>query len=192
MATEGLSMRKLREILRQKWTLACTHWDVATSLQVGIGTTLGRIIRLVEEAQRSAAPVQRLANRYAQFYAPIAFAVASGDYFLAGGILQAITVLIVFCPCALVLATPTAVLAGIGDAAKRTVLVKGGAQLEAAGRIEVVAFDKTGTLTRGEPSVTDIVSREPGRGPAVRGDGREVQQASPRTCHREGGGSPWH
>lgn len=125
--------------------------------QVGSGTTLGKIIHLVEEAQRSAAPVQRLANRYAQFYTPIAFAIAAVVYFLTGDVLRAITVLIVFCPCALVLATPTAVIAGIGNAAKRTVLIKGGAQLEAAGRVDVVAFDKTGTLTRGEPSVTDVI-----------------------------------
>lgn len=127
--------------------------------QVGSGTTLGKIIRLVEEAQRTTAPVQRLANRYAQFYAPIAFAVAAAVYFLTGDILRAITVLIVFCPCALVLATPTAVIAGIGNAARRTVLIRGGAQLEAAGRIEVVAFDKTGTLTTGEPAVTDVIAQ---------------------------------
>jgi len=127
--------------------------------QVGSGTTLARIIRLVEEAQRSAAPVQRLANRYAQFYAPIAFATAVAVYLLTGDLLRAIAVLIVFCPCALVLATPTAVIAGIGNAAKRTVLIKGGAQLEAAGHVDVVAFDKTGTLTRGEPAVTDVVAQ---------------------------------
>ena len=125
--------------------------------QVGSGTTLGKIVRLVEAAQRSAAPVQRLANRYAQFYAPIAFAIAAAVYVLTADILRAITVLIVFCPCALVLATPTAVIAGIGNAAKRTVVIKGGAQFEAAGRIDVVAFDKTGTVTRGEPSVTDVI-----------------------------------
>ncbi len=125
--------------------------------QVGSGTTLGKIVRLVEEAQRSTAPVQRLANRYAQFYAPVAFAMAAGVYFLTADILRAITVLIVFCPCALVLATPTAVIAGIGNAAMRTVLIKGGAQLEAAGWVDVVAFDKTGTLTRGEPAVTDVI-----------------------------------
>ncbi len=122
------------------------------------GTTLGKIIRLVEEAQHSTAPVQRLANRYAQWYAPLAFAIAIGVYLLTADILRAITVLIVFCPCALVLATPTAVIAGIGNAARRTVLIKGGSQLEAAGRVDVVAFDKTGTLTRGEPAVTDVVA----------------------------------
>ncbi len=125
--------------------------------QVGAGTTLGKIIALVGEAQRSTAPVQRLANRYAQFYAPIAFAIAVGVYVLTGDVTRAITILIVFCPCALILATPTAVIAGIGNAAKRTVLIKGGAQFEAAGRVDVVAFDKTGTLTKGEPAVTDVV-----------------------------------
>ena len=125
--------------------------------EVGSGTTLGKIIRLVEEAQRTTAPVQRLANRYAQFYAPVAFAIAGVVYLLTGDVLRAITVLIVFCPCALVLATPTAVIAGIGNAAKRTVLIKGGAQLEAAGRVDMVAFDKTGTLTRGEPAVSNVI-----------------------------------
>ena len=139
--------------------------------QVGSGTTLGKIIRLVEEAQRNTAPVQRLANRYAQFYAPIAFALAGVVYFLTADVLRAITVLIVFCPCALVLATPTAVIAGIGNAARRTVLIKGGAQLEAAGRVNAVLFDKTGTLTRGAPVVTDVIaspstSKVHGPGPA--------------------------
>ncbi len=142
--------------------------------QVGSGTTLGKIIRLVEEAQRSTAPVQRLANRYAQFYAPIAFALAGVVYFLTANVLRAITVLIVFCPCALVLATPTAVIAGIGNAARRTVLIKGGAQLEAAGRVDVVAFDKTGTLTRGEPSVTDVIVR----GASSNGEGEPMRLAA--------------
>ncbi len=147
--------------------------DIRAS-EVGSGTTLGKIIRLVEEAQRRTAPVQRLANRYAQFYAPIAFALAGVIYFLTADVLRAITVLIVFCPCALVLATPTAVIAGIGNAAKRTVLIKGGAQLEAAGRIDVVAFDKTGTLTRGEPTVTDVIVR----GPSVNGEREVVRLAA--------------
>jgi Cd2+/Zn2+-exporting ATPase len=135
--------------------------------QVGAGTTLGKIIALVGEAQRSTAPVQRLANRYAQLYAPIAFAIAVGVYILTGDITRAITILIVFCPCALVLATPTAVIAGIGNAAKRTVLIKGGAQFEAAGRVDVVAFDKTGTLTRGEPALTDVIGLDGFRAPRV-------------------------
>ncbi|MEW6749383.1 MAG: cation-translocating P-type ATPase [Candidatus Latescibacterota bacterium] len=125
--------------------------------QVGAGTTLGKIIALVEAAQRSTAPVQRLASRYAQFYAPLAFTLAVAVYAMTGDVLRAIAILIVFCPCALVLATPTAVIAGIGNAARRTVLVKGGARFEAAGRVDVVAFDKTGTLTRGEPAVTDVI-----------------------------------
>ncbi len=135
--------------------------------QVGAGTALGKIIALVGEAQRSTAPVQRLANRYAQFYAPTAFAIAVGVYALSGDVTRAITILIVFCPCALILATPTAVIAGIGNAAKRTVLIKGGAQFEAAGRVDVVAFDKTGTLTKGEPGVTDAIALDGYRAPAA-------------------------
>jgi len=142
--------------------------------QVGSGTILGKIIRLVEVAQRSAAPVQRLANRYAQLYAPIAFGLAAVVYFVTSDPLRAITILIVFCPCALVLATPTAVIAGIGNAAKRTVLIKGGAQFEAAGRVDVVAFDKTGTLTRGEPAVTDVIAC----GPAPDGKGEVLRLAA--------------
>lgn len=135
--------------------------------QVGAGTTLGKIVALVEEAQRNSAPVQRLANRYAQFYAPIAFGIAVAVYLLTGDILRAITILIVFCPCALILATPTAVIAGIGNAAKRTVLIKGGGQFEMAGRVDVVAFDKTGTLTAGEPAVTDVIGVDGFRPPAA-------------------------
>lgn len=118
--------------------------------QVGAETTLGGMIRLVQEARATQAPVQRIANKYAQYLIPAALTLAVAAYFITGEIVRAITVLIVICPCALVLATPTALVAAIGNAARRGVLVKNGAAMEQMGQVDVVAFDKTGTLTLGE------------------------------------------
>jgi Cd2+/Zn2+-exporting ATPase len=125
--------------------------------KVGDETILGRIARLVEEAQASQAPIQRLADKYAQWYVPTALTIAAIVWALTGDIVRGITVLIVFCPCALVLATPTAIIASIAHAARRVILVKGGEFMEAVGQIHLVAFDKTGTLTVGKPQVTQIV-----------------------------------
>lgn len=125
--------------------------------KVGSETTLGNIIRLVEQAQEESAPIQRLVNRYAQFFTPIALIIAGIFYLTTGDVVRSITVLIVFCPCALVLATPTAVVAAIGNAARKGVLIKKGEYLEEIGRISIVAFDKTGTLTFGQPRVRDII-----------------------------------
>lgn len=126
----------------------------------GIGgeTTLGQMIRLVKEARSTQAPVQRVANKYAQYLTPLAIAIAIATYFITDDIMRSITVLIVICPCSLVLATPTAVVAAIGNAAKRGVLVKNGTAMEQMGRVDVVAFDKTGTLTLGEPSLKETIS----------------------------------
>jgi len=125
--------------------------------KVGQETTVARIVQLVEEAQASQAPIQRVADKAAQWYVPVALALAALVWALTGHISRGITVLIVFCPCALVLATPTAIIASIGHAARRVILVKGGEFAEAVGTIDVVAFDKTGTLTLGKPAVTGIV-----------------------------------
>jgi heavy metal translocating P-type ATPase len=126
--------------------------------KIGQETTLAQIIKLVEEAQADKAPVQRVADRFAKYFTPIILAIALATYFVTGDIINAITVLIVACPCALVLATPTAVIAAIGNAARRGILIKGGRSLEAAGRVNAVVVDKTGTLTYGNPQVTDIRS----------------------------------
>jgi Zn2+/Cd2+-exporting ATPase len=136
--------------------------NTAGSLQVvaeklGRDTTLGTIVKLVEEAQKTQAPVQRLANRYAQYLVPITFTIAGVVFLLTGHIERAVTVLVVVCPCALVLATPTALVAAIGNAARRQAIVKTGASMEALGTVDVVAFDKTGTLTTGRPVVADVV-----------------------------------
>lgn len=126
--------------------------------KVGENTTLGQIVRLVKDAQKSQAPVQRIANRYARILVPTTFAIAILVYFLTGDIMRSITVLVVVCPCALVLATPTAVVAAIGNAAKRGILVKAGSSIENVGKVDIVALDKTGTLTIGKPSVKQVIS----------------------------------
>lgn len=125
--------------------------------RIGAETTLGQIVKLVRDAQQSQAPVQRIANKYARFLVPITFGIAVVVYLLTGDITRSITVLVVVCPCALVLATPTAVVAAIGNAAKRGMLVKSGAVIEQVGKVDVVAFDKTGTLTYGQPIVQQII-----------------------------------
>jgi Zn2+/Cd2+-exporting ATPase len=127
-------------------------------LRLGQDTTLGQIVKLVKEAQKTQAPVQRIANQYARILVPVTFAIAALVYVLSGDITRSITVLVVVCPCALVLATPTAVVAAIGNAAKRGMLVKNGAVIERVGKVNVVAFDKTGTLTHGRPVVQSVIA----------------------------------
>jgi len=126
--------------------------------KIGRETTLAQVIALVEEAQKDKAPVQRVADRFAKYFTPLILAIGLITYYLTGDILRAIAVLIVACPCALVLATPTAVIATIGNAARRGILIKGGRSLEAAGRVNAAVVDKTGTLTYGKPQVTSIRS----------------------------------
>ena len=125
--------------------------------RLGKDTTLGQIVKLVKDAQASQAPVQRVANKYAKILVPITFSIAIIVYLITQDITRSITVLVVVCPCALVLATPTAVVAGIGNAAKRGMLVKSGAAIERIGKVQIVAFDKTGTLTFGKPVVNEII-----------------------------------
>ena len=124
--------------------------------KVGTETTLGQIRRMVEEAQEQKAPIERILNRYAKFYTPAALILGALVWWWSGDILRAITILIVFCPCVMVLATPTALVASIGNAALRGSLVKKGATIEAMAKVTAVAFDKTGTLTFGQPKLTTI------------------------------------
>ena len=125
---------------------------------LGGDTTLGQIVKLTEDAQQSQASVKRLANRYATILVPLTFLIATSVYVLTQDIMRFVTVLVVVCPCALVLATPTALVAAIGNSAKRGILVKSGSSIEQTGRVDVVAFDKTGTLTLGKPVVEDVLS----------------------------------
>jgi Zn2+/Cd2+-exporting ATPase len=125
--------------------------------KVGAETTLGQIRRMVEEAQEQKAPIERILNRYAKFYTPAALLLGAGVWWWSGDLLRAITILIVFCPCVMVLATPTALVASIGNAALRGSLVKKGATIEALAKVNTVAFDKTGTLTTGRPQLTSVL-----------------------------------
>jgi len=135
--------------------------------RLGEDTALEQIIHLVEEAEAAKAPSQRLADRYATWFVPIVLALAgltwvfTGDaWFTSGDVLRAVAVLVVACPCALVLATPTAIAAGIGALVRRGVLVKGGVVFESLGRLRTVVFDKTGTLTLARLRVAGIVAAE--------------------------------
>ncbi|ATE60687.1 heavy metal translocating P-type ATPase [Thauera sinica] len=135
---------------------------------VGASTMLAGIIRLVEQAQGSKAPVQRMADRISAVFVPVVVLVAfgtfagwwlwSGDFQQA--LINAVAVLVIACPCALGLATPTAIMVGTGQGARAGMLVKNAEALELAERIDVLAVDKTGTLTEGEPAVTDVVAAE--------------------------------
>jgi Cd2+/Zn2+-exporting ATPase len=128
--------------------------------KIGEETTLGKVIKLVAEAEAHKPQTIRLIDRYARWFTPGILACAVITWLLTGDLRRAITVLIVGCPCALILAAPTAVVAAMGRAARAGLLIKGGLFLEEAGRASVVLFDKTGTLTEGKPRVDEIVSAE--------------------------------
>lgn len=129
-----------------------------SATKVGEDSSLKKLIRMVQEAENKQAPMQRLADRAASWLVPVALAIAIGAYIFSGNIVTAVTVLVVFCPCALVLATPTAVMAAIGQATKHGVIIKSGEALEKMGKVDTIAFDKTGTLTFGRLDVSDIIS----------------------------------
>lgn len=144
--------------------------------KVGAETALAQIIRLVEEAQGSKAPIQRFADKVASWFVPAVIAIAlltfAFWYFLGSAwfalpegqtrflfsMLTSVAVLVIACPCALGLATPTAIMVGTGKGAESGILIKGGDALESACNLDVLVFDKTGTLTKGKPEVTDVVS----------------------------------
>ena len=132
----------------------------ARTVKVGQDTTLGKVIRLVGEAEMHRPEAVRFIDRYATWFTPSILACAAVTWILTGEIGRAVAVLIVGCPCALILAAPTATVAALGRAAKSGVLVKGGQYLERAASVKAVLFDKTGTLTLGEPRVEEIACTE--------------------------------
>ena len=125
--------------------------------EVGESSSLQRLIRMVQEAEEKQAPMQRIADRWASWLVPLVLVLAVGAYAATANIIIAVTLLVVFCPCALVLATPTAIMAAIGQATKRGVIIKSGETLEKMGKVDTIAFDKTGTLTCGKLSVSDVL-----------------------------------
>jgi Cu+-exporting ATPase len=136
--------------------------------KVGKDTALAQIIKLVQDAQGSKAPIQRLADVISGYFVPIVISIAIATFViwfnfgpfpaLTFALLTFVAVMIIACPCALGLATPTAVMVGTGKGAEKGILIKGGESLETAHKLDTIVFDKTGTLTKGEPEITDIVT----------------------------------
>ena len=130
--------------------------------KVGEDSSLQKLIRMVQDAEDKKAPMARIADKCASWLVPVAMVIAIIAGLITKDIVRAVTVLVVFCPCALVLATPTAIMAAIGQATKHGVIIKSGEALEKMGKVDTVAFDKTGTLTYGRLEVSDIISFEKG------------------------------
>ena len=129
--------------------------------KVGEDSSLQKLIRMVQEAEDKKAPMARIADRVASWLVPVAMLVAAIAGIATQDIVRAVTVLVVFCPCALVLATPTAIMAAIGQATKHGVIIKSGEALEKMGKVDTIAFDRTGTLTYGKLEVSDVLSFAP-------------------------------
>lgn len=143
--------------------------EVTVTAPKGEGT-LDRIARSIQEAQADKAPAQRFVDKFASIYTPLVFAMAiiiaalppiTGQGSFAGWFYKALVLLVLACPCALVISTPVTVVAGLGGAARRGILIKGGVHLENARKLRTVALDKTGTLTHGKPVLTDLISVGP-------------------------------
>lgn len=130
--------------------------------RAGEETTLARVIQLVQEAKKQRAPVERLADRYAKYFLPALLLAAALTFYFTGNWLRTVAVLIVACPCALILATPTAMVAAIGGLARRGILVRGGSVLQNAAQVDTVVFDKTGTVTEGRFEVSKVIALDCG------------------------------
>lgn len=131
--------------------------DIKTT-QLSKDSSLQKMIDMVAEAENKKAPMQRIVDKWATWLVPIALAIAVIAYIITKDVVRAVTVLVVFCPCALALATPTSIIAAIGQATKHGVIIKSGEALENMGKADTIAFDKTGTLTKGNLTVSDTIS----------------------------------
>lgn len=126
--------------------------------KVGEDSSLKKLIKMVEDAENKQAPTQRIADKWASWLVPVALLIAILAFVITGDIVRGVTVMVVFCPCALVLSTPTAIMAAIGQATKHGVIIKSGEALEIMGKVDTIAFDKTGTLTYGKLEVSEVTS----------------------------------
>ncbi len=139
-------------------TLNCYGSIDIKAEKVGKDSSLQKMINLVKEAEEKKAPTQRIVDKWATWLVPIAFLIAIVAYIFIGDIVRSVTVLVVFCPCALALATPVSIVAGIGQATKFGILIKSGEALEQMGKVTSVTLDKTGTLTLGTLSLANVKS----------------------------------
>ena len=138
-------------------TINCFGTIDIKATKVGEDSSLQKLIQLVKEAENKKSPIQRIADKWASVLVPIALIIAIITLIITKDITRAVTILVVFCPCALVLATPTAIMAGIGQATKHGIIIKSGEALEKMGKVDTITFDKTGTLTFGKLEVSDII-----------------------------------
>ncbi|MCD7980583.1 MAG: cation-translocating P-type ATPase [Fusobacterium sp.] len=139
-------------------TVNCDGSIDIIATKVGEDSSLQKLIKMVKEAEENKAPMQRIVDKWAGWLVPAALIIAIAAYFITSDIIRAVTVLVVFCPCALALATPTSIMAAVGQAAKNGVLIKSGEALEKMGKVNCIAFDKTGTLTFGKLKISDIIT----------------------------------
>jgi len=147
-------------------TMNCFGSIDMEATSVGKDSSLQKLINMVKEAENKKAPMQRIVDKWAVWLVPIALLIAIGAFFVTWtlgydimvALNRGVTVLVVFCPCALALATPTSIMAAIGQATKHGVIIKSGEALEKMGKVDTIAFDKTGTLTYGKLEVSDIIS----------------------------------
>ncbi len=139
-------------------TINCFGAIEIKATKVGEDSSLQKLIRMVQDAENNKAPTQRVADKWASWLVPLAMVIAIIAGILRQDIIVAVTVLVVFCPCALVLATPTAIMAAIGQATNHGVIIKSGEALEKMGKVDTIAFDKTGTITYGKLDVSDLIT----------------------------------
>lgn len=139
-------------------TVNCDGSIDIIATKIGEDSSLQKLIRMVKEAEENKAPMQRIVDKWAGWLVPAALIIAIAAYFITSDIIRAVTVLVVFCPCALALATPTSIMAAVGQAAKNGVLIKSGEALEKMGKVNCIAFDKTGTLTFGKLKISNIIT----------------------------------
>lgn len=163
---ESLPVEKVQQDVVFGGTVNTTGVILIKVTQVGAQTTLSRIIQMVEDAQGSKAPIQKVADKISGIFVPVVLLIALVTLLLTGwitgdwevAVIHSVSVLVIACPCALGLATPTAIMVGTGLGAKRGILIKNGESLESASKINALILDKTGTITKGTPTVTDFTN----------------------------------